>query len=180
MAEHGSSIKQYETKAEENKKLADELKEENKALEEKAKDYDDLSNRVTALQGSNEKLQEEVSDYKSQVAKSELDKRIIKSVPDAYNPDDIFNYVNTDNFEKDEEGNITNFDDVINQVREEKFYLFKSDNNPSGNNGSGDGDEGNDDKHKQFQYKTNGGKGNAKGEVDYSELGKQMAEEFSK
>lgn len=137
------------------------LENEKATLETKAQQLDTLSSELDTLKNKNTELNTKLSE-------NEVDKRILKVISkDAHDPDDIFKFVNKDEFVYDEEtGEITNFDEVINGVKESKPYLFdfkteqkvdaKVETPPAGN------------------YTTNKQKGNEKDKPNFEEVGKDL------
>ncbi|MEX5936085.1 phage scaffolding protein [Mammaliicoccus sciuri] len=177
MAENGKDIQdiksQLSDKESEIKSLETEketLSKQITTLEKKANDYD-------KLEGTNKELQEQIKDFKVQVASNELDKKILKEVSkDAHEPDDIFLFLDRDKFNHDEEsGDITNFYEVMSELRQDKPYLF--------NQASSSNDEGGSDEEgtppANNNYKSGGQTGNGKQKVDYSKRGKELANELS-
>ncbi|MCJ1780395.1 phage scaffolding protein [Mammaliicoccus sciuri] len=179
MAENGKDIQdiksQLSDKDTEIKSLETEketLSKQITTLEKKANDYD-------KLEGTNKELQEQIKDFKVQVASNELDKKILKEVSkDAYDPDDVFLFIDKDKFNRDEEsGDITNFNEVMNELRENKAYLFNSDGVISG---SKDETLETDEEviSHNTDYKSGGQSGNGKQKVDYSKRGRDLANEL--
>lgn len=179
MAENGKDIQdiksQLSEKDTEIKSLESEketLSKQITTLEKKANDYD-------KLEGTNKELQEQIKDFKIQVASNELDKKILKEVSkDAYDPDDVFLFIDKDKFNRDEEsGDITNFNEVMNELRENKAYLFNSDGVISG---SKDETLETDEEviSHNTDYKSGGQSGNSKQKVDYSKRGRDLANEL--
>ncbi|MFP4875030.1 hypothetical protein ACLFLI_09560 [Mammaliicoccus sciuri] len=81
-----------------------------------------------------------------------------------------------DKFDHDEEsGDITNFYEVMSELRQDKPYLF--------NQASSSNDEGGSDEEgtppANNNYKSGGQTGNGKQKVDYSKRGKELANELS-
>lgn len=179
MAENGKDIQdiksQLSDKETEIKSLETEketLSKQITTLEKKANDYD-------KLEGANKELQEQIKDFKVQVASNELDKKILKEVSkDAYDPDDVFLFIDKHKFNRDEEsGDITNFNEVMNELRENKAYLFNSDGVISG---SKDETLETDEEviSHNTDYKSGGQSGNGKQKVDYSKRGRDLANEL--
>lgn len=176
MAENGKDIQdiksQLSDKDTEIKSLETEketLSKQITTLEKKANDYD-------KIEGTNKELQEQIKDFKVQVASNELDKKILKEVSkDAYEPDDIFLFLDRDKFNRDEEsGELTNFYEVMSELRQDKPYLF--------NQASSSNDEGGSDEEgtppPNNNYKSGGQSGNGKQKVDYSKRGRDLANEL--
>lgn len=163
LSEKDTEIKSLETEKET-------LSKQITTLEKKANDYD-------KLEGTNKELQEQIKDFKVQVASNELDKKILKEVSkDAHEPDDIFLFLNRDKFNYDEEsGELTNFHEVMSELREDKPYLFNSDGVISG---SKDETLEKDEEviSHNTDYKSGGQSGNGKQKVDHTKRGKELAE----
>lgn len=137
------------------------LESEKSTLEAKAQQLETVQSEVDTLKTKNAELSSELSN-------NELDKRILKVISkDAHDPDDIFKFVNKDEFEYDEEtGDITNFDDVINSVKESKPYLFNT--LPQGTTPPVE------DKKNNGNYSTNKQQGNEKDKPNYEDVGKDL------
>lgn len=172
MSEHGKTIQEYKNKVTDKDTQLKSLEEEKDTLSKQNKTLEKKANDVSKLEEENKKLQEEIKDYKIQVSTNELDKRILKEVSkDAHDPDDIFLFLDKDKFEEDENGEITNFHEVLQELRDRKSHLFKPDNS---NDGEGSSD--NDDlPPANNNYKTGGQSGNNKQKVDYAKKGKDLA-----
>ncbi|MCD8898344.1 phage scaffolding protein [Mammaliicoccus sciuri] len=179
MAENGKDIQdiksQLSDKDTEIKSLETEketLSKQITTLEKKANDYD-------KLEDSNKELQEQIKDFKVQVASNELDKKILKEVSkDAYDPDDVFLFIDKDKFNRDEEsGDITNFNEVMNELRENKAYLFNSDGVISDSKDETLEPDEEVISH-NTDYKSGGQSGNGKQKVDYSKRGRDLANEL--
>lgn len=137
------------------------LESEKSNLETKAQQLETVQEEINALKTKNAELSSELSS-------NELDKRILKVISkDAHDPDDIFKFVNKDDFEYDEEtGDITNFDDVINSVKESKPYLF--------NTAPPEETPPVEEKKNNGNYSTNKQQGNAKDKPNYEDVGKDL------
>lgn len=156
-----SEIAEKETALNELKTTKATLESEKSTLEAKAQQLETLQSEVDTLKTKNAELSNELSN-------NELDKRILKVISkDAHDPDDIFKFVNKDDFEYDEEtGDITNFDDVINSVKESKPYLFSTppeEKEPQV-----------EDKKNNGNYSTNKQQGNEKDKPNYEDVGKDL------
>lgn len=156
-----SEITEKETALNELQTAKATLESEKSALETKAQKLETVQSEIDELKTKNAELSNELSN-------NELDKRILKVISkDAHDPDDIFKFVNKDDFEYDEEtGDITNFDDVINSVKESKPYLFSTppeEKEPQV-----------EDKKNNGNYSTNKQQGNEKDKPNYDEVGKDL------
>ncbi|MBF0750516.1 hypothetical protein, partial [Mammaliicoccus lentus] len=86
----------------------------------------------------------------------------------------VFLFIDKDKFNRDEEtGEITNFNDVMQELRSSKAYLFNQSSNPAGSEGN---PEGKEEKPGNPEYKSGGQQGNGKQKFDYSKRGKELAE----
>lgn len=177
MAEHGKDVNDYKSQLTEKENTVQSLESEKETLSKQITTLEKKANDYNSLEEQNNKLQEEIKDYKIQVSSNDLDKQILKEVSkDAYDPDDVFHFINKDKFNRDEEsGEITNFNEVIQELRESKGYLFNQSNNSSDNNDN-PGEE--EKKPGNPEYKSGGQQGNGKQEVDYSKRGKDLANEL--
>lgn len=168
MGIYGKSVKGLQKDIDDKEQELSTVQSEKTKLEGTAKKVETLQADYDALKETNDELNQKLSD-------NDLDKRILKVVSkEAHDPDDIFKFIDKDKFEYDEEsGEITNFDDVIGEVKEGKPYLF---NVVDTNDGKGSGDDdGADDKSQTKDYSTNKQKGNNKGKPDLSQIGKDLA-----
>ena len=175
MSEHGKTIQEYKNKVTDKDTQLKSLEEEKDTLSKQVTTLEKKANDVSKLEEENNKLQEEIKDYKIQVSTNELDKRILKEISkDAHDPDDIFHFLDKDKFEEDENGEITNFHEVLQDLRDNKAYLFSSSN-------SNEGDGSTDDNEKppaNSNYKTGGQSGNNEQKVDYAKKGKDLANQL--
>lgn len=172
MAEHGKDVNDYKSQLTEKDNTVQSLESEKETLSKQITTLEKKANDYNSLEEQNNKLQEEIKDYKIQVSSNDLDKQILKEVSkDAHDPDDVFHFIDKDKFNRDEEsGEITNFNEVIQELRESKGYLF----NQSSNLGGSD-DSKEEKKPGNPEYKSGGQQGNGKQEVDYAKKGKDLA-----
>lgn len=124
MALYGQSIKQQSNKIKEieadNKRLSNEIENiDNQTFSDNSK--------ISELESERDYLNQELKRHKEVIKDYELDKAILKNVSrDMYDPDDIFKLLDKDRFKVDSEtGEIVNLDEVLQEVREDKAYLFK-------------------------------------------------------
>lgn len=164
MSSYGKSTQDLKSKIDDGTKELEAVKKEKSELESKVADSESMKSKIDELEKAKAELSSKVSD-------NELDKQILKVISkDAHDPDDIFKFIDKEQFEKDEEsGDITNFDEVINAVKESKPYLFNKVD-------SDDRKQDELESDKQNNYSTNKQKDNKKPEVDYSKQGKALAE----
>lgn len=176
MAEHGKSVSDKQSQIDETNNKVKELENDKESLSKQVTALEKKANDYNSLEEKNNQLQEEIKDYKIQVSSNELDKQILKEVSkDAHEPDDVFLFLDKDKFNRDEEtGELTNFYEVMSELREDKPYLFNQtieSNNNGGSEGEGNPPPNND-------YKSGGQPGNPKQEIDYSKRGKDLAKEL--
>ncbi|MBM6628568.1 phage scaffolding protein [Mammaliicoccus vitulinus] len=174
MTDHGKAVGVYKSQLTEKDSEVQSLESEKETLSKQITTLEKKANDYNSLEEQNNKLQEEIKDYKIQVSSNELDKKILKEVSkDAYDADDVFHFINKDKFNRDEEsGEITNFNEVIQELRESKGYLFnQSSNSSSANDNPGEEETtpGNP------EYKSGGQQGNGKQEINYENKGKELA-----
>lgn len=125
MALYGQSITQQSNKIKElqadNKRLSNEIEYiDNKTFND--------NNKISELESERDYLNQELKRHKEVIMDNELDKAILKNVSrDMYDPDDIFKVLDKDRFQiNSETGEIVNLDEVLQEVREDKAYLFKA------------------------------------------------------
>lgn len=164
MSSYGKSTQDLKSQIDNSTKELEALKKEKSELEGKAKDTESMKTKISELEKEKAELSSKISD-------NELDKKILKVISkDAHDPDDIFKFIDKEQFERDEEsGDITNFDEVINAVKESKPYLFNKVD-------SDDKQEDKSESKKPNNYSTNKQQENKKPEIDYSKKGKELAE----
>ena len=173
MTEHGKTVNDYKSQLTEKDNAVQSLESEKETLSKQITTLEKKANDYNSLEEQNNKLQEEINDYKIQVSSNDLDKQILKEVSkDAYDPDDVFHFIDKEKFNRDEEsGEITNFNEVIQELRESKGYLFNQSSNPGGS----DDPKEEEKKPGNTEYKSGGQQGNGKQEIDHSKKGKELA-----
>lgn len=125
MALYGQSIKQQSNKIKE-------LKADNEMLSNKINDIDNQTSndykRVLELESECDYLKQELERHKDLINAYELDKAILKNVSrDMHDSDDIFKVLDKDRFQINmETGEVINLDEVLEELREQKSYLFKA------------------------------------------------------
>lgn len=176
MAEHGKSVSDKQSLIDETNNKVKELENDKESLSKQVTALEKKANDYSSLEEKNNQLQEEIKDYKIQVSSNDLDKQILKEVSkDAHDPDDVFLFIDKDKFNRDEEtGEITNFNDVMQELRSSKAYLF---NQTIESNNKGDS-EGEDNPPPNNDYKSGGQQGNGKQEVNYEKKGKELADKL--
>lgn len=189
MDEHGSSVNSVKEQLNSKKDELKQLKSERDSLKEKVRDVEDSEDTINSLRSKYDEAKDKIAEYEKQVQNNELDKQIIKNVQDAYDVDDVLNYLDRSKFEYDDEGNISNFDDVLNAVRESKPHYFNTqssgtvnnDNDPNPNDNQDPNNQGGDNNHNNqsqgVQYATGkpNGSGNP-GSNDFEALGQKWAQ----
>lgn len=173
--EHGSTVNSLRDKLSSKDDEVKTLKSERDDLKEQVTDVKDAQDKINSLQSKYDEATKERDNLKSQIQTNELDKQIIKQVQDAHDVDDVLNFINRDSFEYDDDGNVTNFDDVLNSVREKKPHYFNGDVDPSSNNDPDPQDppqtQGNN-----LQYGTGKGQGaGSTGKNDFVAMGEEWA-----
>lgn len=177
MAEHGKSVSDKQSQIDETNNKVKELENDKESLSKQVTALEKKANDYNSLEEKKNQLQEEIKDYKVKVATNDLDKQILKEVSkDAHDPDDVFLFIDKDKFNRDEEtGEITNFNDVMQELRSSKAYLFNQSSNPAGSEGN---PEGKEEKPGNPEYKSGGQQGNGKQEVNYEKKGKELADQL--
>lgn len=177
MAEHGKSVSDKQSQIDETNNKVKELENDKESLSKQVTALEKKANDYNSLEEKNNQLQEEIKDYKVKVATNDLDKQILKEVSkDAHDPDDVFLFIDKDKFNRDEEtGEITNFNDVMQELRSSKAYLFNQSSNPAGSESN---PEGKEEKPGNPEYKSGGQQGNGKQEVNYEKKGKELADQL--
>ena len=189
MDEHGSSVNSVKEQLNSKKDELKQLKSERDSLKEKVRDVEDSEDTINSLRSKYDEAKDKIAEYEKQVQNNKLDKEIIKNVQDAYDVDDVLNYLDRSKFEYDDEGNISNFDDVLNAVRESKPHYFNTqssgavnndnDTNPNDNqapnNQGGDNNHNNQSQGVQYATGKTNGSGNP-GSNDFEALGQKWAQ----
>ncbi|MEB7723394.1 phage scaffolding protein [Mammaliicoccus fleurettii] len=176
MAENGKDVNYYKSQLEDKDNEVKSLESEKETLSKQITTLEKKANDYNSLEEQNNKLQEEIKDYKIQVSSNDLDKQILKEVSkDAHEPDDIFLFLDRDKFNYDEEsGELTNFHEVMSELREDKPYLFNSGGVISDSNEETLENDEEVISH-NADYKSGGQQGNGKPKVDYAKKGKDLA-----
>lgn len=124
MAMYGQNIKQQSNKIKK-------LEADNEMLSNKINDIDNQTSnddkRVLELESERDCLNQELKRHKEIIKDYELDKEILKNVSrDMYDPDDIFKLLDKDRLKVNADtGKVINLNEVLNEIREQKKYLFK-------------------------------------------------------
>lgn len=125
MALYGQSINQESYKIKE-------LEADNEMLTNKINNIDNQSSnddkRALELESERDYLKQELIRHKDLINECELDKAILKNVSrDMHDPDDIFKVLDKDRFQiNNDTGEVINLDEVLEELREQKKYLFKA------------------------------------------------------
>lgn len=181
--EHGSTVNSLRDKLSSKDDEVKTLKSERDDLKDQVTDVKDAQDKINSLQSMYDEATKERDNLKSQIQSNELDKQIIKNVQDAHDVDDVLNFINRESFEYDDDGNITNFDDVLNSVREKKPHYFNGDVNPSNTNDPDPQDDPSNDPQdppqpqgSNLQYGTGKGQGaGTTGKNDFVAMGEEWA-----
>lgn len=168
MSMYGKSTQALQSEISEKETALNELQAEKSTLESEKSKLETKAQQLETLQSEVDTLKTKNAELNSELSNNELDKRILKVISkDAHDPDDIFKFVNKDDFEYDEEtGDITNFDDVINSVKESKPYLF--------NTAPEEKEPQVEEKKNNGNYSTNKQQGNPKDKPNYEDVGKDL------
>lgn len=127
MALYGQSVKQYEN----TKNEYYEVNEENEMLHtmnrEVEKEAEKLRNNIKSISIERDYLKKEIEGYQAKINEYQIELAVLKSVAqDMYDPYDIFKIIDKDRFEiNDDTGEVINLNEVLNEVRQQKKYLFK-------------------------------------------------------
>lgn len=172
--EHGSTVNSLRDKLSTKDDEVKTLKSERDDLKDQVTDVKDAQDKINSLQSKYDEATKERDNLKSQIQSNELDKQIIKNVQDAHDVDDVLNFINRESFEYDDDGNITNFDDVLNSVREKKPHYFNGDVSPQGDPDPQDPPQ---PQGSDLQYGTGKGQGaGTTGKNDFVAMGEKWAD----
>ncbi|MEB6288262.1 phage scaffolding protein [Mammaliicoccus sciuri] len=125
MALYGQSINQQSNKIKE-------LEADNEMLTNKINNIDNQSSnddkRVLELESERDYLKQELIRLKDLINECELDKAILKNVSrDMHDPEEIFKVLDKDRFQiNNDTGEVINLDEVLEELRGQKAYLFKA------------------------------------------------------
>lgn len=189
MDEHGKATNQLRDQLNKNKNDLKEVKEQRDEYQSKLKNNEFNEDKLNALQTKYDEALGKIEDYEGQLNTQSLEKDIIKRIPNAYDTDDVLTLLNRDKFEYDDDGKITNLDEVLDAFKEAKPNLFKDEggqSTQSAGEGKGEGNETGEGSgegsgaDKRYGYRSGVTKGNPKGETDHDKLGKELADKFGK
>lgn len=189
MDEHGKATNQLRDQLNKNKNDLKEVKEQRDEYQSKLKNNEFNEDKLNALQTKYDEALGKIDNYEQQLNTQSLEKDIIKRIPNAYDTDDVLTLLNRDKFEYDDDGKVTNLDEVLDAFKEAKPNLFKDEGGQSTQSagegkGEGKGESGGNDEGgnagNRYGYRSGVTKGNPKGETDHDKLGKELADKFGK
>lgn len=134
--EHHDTLRDFKNKAEKTESLQEQLDKANKELTNR-------DNQITELQkakdGDNQELKDKLSNYKKENAQYQAEMKQLKLnnavklavAKDANDADDILAFINKDELELQDDGNVKGLDKAIESLKESKPYLF-AESKPSG------------------------------------------------
>ncbi|MCJ0942880.1 phage scaffolding protein [Mammaliicoccus sciuri] len=128
MALYGQSVKQYENTKNEYNEVNDENEMLHTMNREVEKEAEKLRNNIKSISIERDYLKKEIEGYQAKINEYQIELAILKSVAqDMYDPYDIFKIIDKDRFEiNDDTGEVINLNEVLNEVRKQKKYLFKT------------------------------------------------------
>lgn len=176
--EHHSNMNGVKEQLNEKKEEVKELKNDKNELSRQLKDVEDKEDVINSLRSKYDDLKEKVTEYENKLNVYDLDKEIMKNVSDAYDIDDVLNYIDRSSFEYDDDGNITNFDDVLNKVREKKPHYFSSEQSEQKNSDQDFEKEQHEERKesRKINYATGKETGaGSTGKTDYEAIGTKWA-----
>lgn len=134
--EHHDTLRDFKNKAEKTGSLQEQLDKANEELTNR-------DNQITELQkakdGDNQELKDKLSNYKKENAQYQAEMKQLKLnnavklavAKDANDADDILAFINKDELELQDDGNVKGLDKAIESLKESKPYLF-AESKPSG------------------------------------------------
>lgn len=134
--EHHDTLRDFKNKAEKTESLQEQLDKANEELTNR-------DNQITELQkakdGDNQELKDKLSNYKKENAQYQAEMKQLKLnnavklavAKDANDADDILAFINKDELELQDDGNVKGLDKAIESLKESKPYLF-AESKPSG------------------------------------------------
>ncbi|MCG1433558.1 phage scaffolding protein [Staphylococcus epidermidis] len=134
--EHHDTLREFKNKAEKTESLQEQLDKANEELTNR-------DNQITELQkakdGDNQELKDKLSNYKKENAQYQAEMKQLKLnnavklavAKDANDADDILAFINKDELELQDDGNVKGLDKAIESLKESKPYLF-AESKPSG------------------------------------------------
>lgn len=134
--EHHDTLRDFKNKAEKTESLQEQLDKANKELDNRDKQITDLQK---AKDGDNQELKDKLANYEKENAQYKADMKELKLnnavklavAKDANDADDILAFINKDELELQDDGNVKGLDKAIESLKESKPYLF-TESKPSG------------------------------------------------
>ena len=134
--EHHDTLRDFTNKAEKTESLQEQLDKANKELDNRDKQITDLQK---AKDGDNQELKDKLANYEKENAQYKADMKELKLnnavklavAKDANDADDILAFINKDELELQDDGNVKGLDKAIESLKESKPYLF-AESKPSG------------------------------------------------
>ncbi|MDU5239811.1 MAG: phage scaffolding protein [Kluyvera cryocrescens] len=134
--EHHDTLRDFKNKAEKTESLQEQLDKANKELDNRDKQITDLQK---AKDGDNQELKDKLANYEKENAQYKADMKELKLnnavklavAKDANDADDILAFINKDELELQDDGNVKGLDKAIESLKESKPYLF-AESKPSG------------------------------------------------
>ena len=134
--EHHDTLRDFKNKAEKTESLQEQLDKANEELTNR-------DNQITELQkakdGDNQELKDKLANYEKENTQYKADMKELKLnnavklavAKDANDADDILAFINKDELELQDDGNVKGLDKAIESLKESKSYLF-AESKPSG------------------------------------------------
>lgn len=134
--EHHDTLRDFKNKAEKTESLQEQLDKANEELTNR-------DNQITELQkakdGDNQELKDKLANYEKENTQYKADMKELKLnnavklavAKDANDADDILAFINKDELELQDDGNVKGLDKAIESLKESKPYLFAK-SKPSG------------------------------------------------
>lgn len=176
--EHGTTVNGLRDKLSSKDDEVKTLKSQRDELKDKVSSVEDAEDKINSLQSKYDEATQQLEDYKSKIDNNKLDTQIIKNVPDAHDIDDVLNVIDRSSFEYDDDGNITNFDDVLTSVREKKPHYFNGtvNNDPADPQDPQDPQDPPQPQGTGLEYGTGKGQGaGSTGKNDFVAIGEEWA-----
>ena len=134
--EHHDTLRDFKNKAEKTESLQEQLDKANEELDNRDKQITDLQK---AKDGDNQELKDKLANYEKENAQYKADMKELKLnnavklavAKDANDADDILAFINKDELELQDDGNVKGLDKAIESLKKSKPYLF-AESKPSG------------------------------------------------
>ncbi|MDM8326717.1 phage scaffolding protein [Staphylococcus felis] len=135
--EHHDTLRDFKDKAEKVESLKEQLDKANKELDNRDKQITDLQK---AKDGDNQELKDKLEQYKQSNAQYEADMKELKLnnavklavAKEANDANDILAFINKDELELQEDGEVKGLKEAVESLRQSKPYLFVE-TKPTGN-----------------------------------------------